>query len=325
MRSNRLGATACAAVLLAGAALTAHAQQKYPNRPVRMLVPWTAGSQADILARMVQPKLADSFGQPIIVDNRPGAGGTIGAAVVAHATPDGHTLMMQAAAHAVSPALYSKLPYDAVNDFACITRVGSVPNVLVVAPSLAIKSVKELIALAKQKPGQINFTSAGVGGGTHINGEQFKMAAGIDVAHVPQRGTPEALIDTVAGRVQYFFAPLGSALPFIRDKRLLPLGVSTLDRTPALPSVPTIAESGFPGFEFDLWYGMMAPAKTPKPVLDQVSREMKRILDSPDIRERMAEQGVVPRSSTPEEFDKFLRLEVERLGKVVKASGARAN
>jgi tripartite-type tricarboxylate transporter receptor subunit TctC len=319
MPVTRVHIAALAAILLTSAQAFA---QKYPSRPVRILVPWTAGSQTDILARMVQPKLADFFGQPIIIDNRPGAGGTVGAAMVAVATPDGHTLMMQAAAHAVSPALYSKLPYDAVNDFACISRVGSVPNVLVVAPSLGIKSVKELIALAKQKPGQINFTSAGVGGGTHINGEQFKMAAGIDVVHVPQRGTPEALIDTVAGRVQYFFAPLGSALPFIRDKRL---GVSTLDRTPALPNVPTIAESGFPGFEFDLWYGMMAPARTPKAVLDQVSREMKRILELADIRERMAEQGVVPRSSTPEEFDKFLRLEVERLGKVVRASGARAN
>lgn len=310
-----------AAVLLAAPA----AAQKYPNRPVRMLVPWTAGSQTDILARMVQPKLADALGQPIVIDNRPGAGGTVGAAVVALANPDGHTLMMQAAAHAVSPALYAKLPYDAVNDFACISRVGSVPNVLVVAPALGIKSVKELIALAKQKPGQINFASAGVGGGTHINGEQFKMAAGIDVVHVPQRGTPEALIDIVAGRVHYFFAPLGNALPFIKDKRLLPLAVSTLERAPALPQVPTVAESGFPGFDFDLWYGLMAPARTPKPILDQLSREMRRILALPDIRERMAEQGVVPRSSTPEEFDQFLREEVARLGKIVRASGARAN
>lgn len=314
------------ATLAAGTAFVTGAQaQKYPNRPVRMLVPWTAGSQTDILARMVQPKLSDAFGQPIVIDNRPGAGGTIGAAVVATANPDGHTLMMQAAAHAVSPALYAKLPYDPVNDFACISRVGSVPNVLVVAPALGIKSVKELIALAKQKPGQINFTSAGIGGGTHINGEQFKMAAGIDVVHVPQRGTPDALIDTVTGRVHYFFAPLGNALPFVRDRRLLPLAVSTLERAPALPQVPTVAESGFPGFDFDLWYGLMAPAKTPKPILDQLSREMRRILALPDIRERMAEQGVVPRSSTPEEFDQFLREEVARLGKIVRASAARAN
>jgi tripartite-type tricarboxylate transporter receptor subunit TctC len=322
MHVNRLHMAA----ITAGALCTTQAlAQKYPSRPVRMLVPWTAGSQTDILARMLQPKLADSLGQPIIIDNRPGAGGTVGAAMVAVATADGHTVMMQAAAHAVSPALYAKLPYDTVNDFACISRVGSVPNVLVVAPSLGIKSVKELIALAKQKPGQINFSSAGVGGGTHINGEQFKMAAGIDVVHIPQRGTPEALVDTVAGRVQYFFAPLGSALPFIRDKRLLALAVSTLERTPALPNVPTVAESGFPGFDFDLWYGLMAPAKTPRPIVEQLSREMQRILAMSDIRERMAEQGVVPRSSTPAEFDRFLREEVERLGKIVKLSGARAN
>ncbi len=311
---------------MAVSSAAAFAQQiKFPTKPIRMIVPWTAGSQTDLLARMIAPKLADSLGQQVVVDNRPGAGGTIGAAIIAGATPDGHTVMMQAAAHAVSPALYSKLPYDAVNDFACISRVGSVPNVLVVAPSLGIRSIKDLIALAKQKPGQINFTSAGVGGGTHINGEQFKMAADINVVHVPHRGTPEALIDVVAGRVHYFFSPLGSALPFIKDGRLLPLAVSTLERSPALPDVPTVAESALPGFVFDLWYGMMAPAKTPRPIVNQLSAEVQRILKLPDIIERMTEQGIVPRSSTPEEFDKFLRLEVERLGKVVRASGARAD
>src|SRR5688572_4748129 len=181
----------------------AYAQQanhnKYPSKPVRMVVPWTAGSQTDLLARLVAPELAKTLGQSVVIDNRPGAGGTVGAAIVAVATPDGHTIMMQAAAHAVSPSLYSKLPYDAVKDFAGVSRVGSVPNVLVVAPSAGIKSVKELIALAKQKPGQINFTSAGIGGGTHINGEQFKMAAGINVVHVPHRGTPEALVDVATG------------------------------------------------------------------------------------------------------------------------------
>ncbi|MEK6593613.1 MAG: tripartite tricarboxylate transporter substrate binding protein [Pseudomonadota bacterium] len=299
--------------------------QSFPTKPIRMIVPWTAGSQTDILARTVGPKLAESLGQSVVIDNRPGAGGTVGAAIAAIATPDGHTLMMQAAAHAISPSLYSKLPYDAVGDFACISRIGSVPNVLVVAPSLGIRSVKELIALAKQKPGQINFTSAGIGGGTHINGEQFKMAAGINVVHVPHRGTPEALIETLTGRIHYFFAPLGSALPFVKDGRLLPLGVSTLERSPALPDVPTIAEAAFPGFEFDLWYGLMAPGKVPRKIINQISTEVRRILELPDIKKRFAEQGVVPKSSTPEEFDKFLRVEVERLGKIVKASGARAN
>lgn len=318
-------ATIAAAVIAVPAEAAAAERVTYPSRPIRMIVPWTAGSQTDLLARMIAPKLAGSLGQSVVIDNRPGAGGTLGAAIVAIATPDGHTLMMQAAAHAVSPSLYSKLPYDAVADFAGISRVGSVPNVLVVAPSLGIGSVKDLIALAKQRPGQINFTSAGIGGGTHINGEQFKMAAGINVVHVPHRGTPEALIDTMTGRVHYFFAPLGSALPFIKDGRLIPLGVSTLERSPALPNVPTVAEAALPGFEFDLWYGLMAPGKAPKPIVNRLSAEVQRILKLPDIKERMAEQGVVPKSSTPEAFDQFLRVEVERLGKVVKASGARVD
>lgn len=324
--SYRMGAIALATSAVVFA-VPLGAQQpagsKYPTKPVRMVVPWTAGSQTDILARLIAPELAKTLGQTVVIDNRPGAGGTLGAAIVAAASPDGHTIMMQAAAHAVSPSLYSKLSYDAVNDFACVSRVGSVPNVLVVAPSSGIKSVKELIALAKQKPGQINFTSAGIGGGTHINGEQFKMAAGINVVHVPHRGTPEALVDVSTGRVHYFFAPLGSALPFIKDGRVVPLGVSTLERTPALPNVPTIAEAAFPGFEFDLWYGLMAPGKTPRSIVKLLSAEMQRILKLPDIHEKMTAQGIMPRSSTPEEFDKFLRLEVERLGKIVRASGAK--
>jgi tripartite-type tricarboxylate transporter receptor subunit TctC len=317
---------ATAVILLAAPASAQRSDPgNYPTRSIRMVVPWTAGSQTDSLARLVAPELSRTLGQQVVVDNRPGAGGTIGAAIVAVASPDGHTIMMQAAAHAVSPSLYSKLSYDAVNDFAGISRVGSVPNVLVVAPSMGVKTVKELIAHAKQRPGKINFTSAGIGGGTHINGEQFKMAAGIDVVHVPHRGTPEALVDVATGRVHYFFAPLGSALPFIRDGRLVPLGVSTLERTPALPNVPTIAEAAIPGFEFDLWYGLMAPGKTPRSIVNLLSQETQRILKLPDIHEKMVAQGIAPRSSTPEEFDRFLRIEVDRLGKIVRASGAKVD
>jgi tripartite-type tricarboxylate transporter receptor subunit TctC len=318
-----------AAMLAAAAAmaLPAMAQDSaYPTRPIRMIVPWTAGSQTDLLARMVGPRLAEALGQTIVTDNRPGAGGTLGAALVAVAPADGHTFMMQAAAHAVSPALYSKLSYDTVKDFAGISRVGSVPNVLVVAPSLGVRTTKDLIALAKQKPGQINFTSAGVGGGTHINGEQFKTAAGIDVVHVPNRGTPEALVDVIAGRIHFFFAPLGSALPFLKDGRLAGLAVSTIDRSPILPDVPTVAEAAaLPGFDFDLWYAMFAPAKTPRAIVARLSAEVRKILETPDVKQRMAAQGVVARHSTPAELDKFLREEVERLGKVVRDSGAKVN
>jgi len=319
----RAGALAVAATL---AAPVIAQEAPYPTRPIRMIVPWTAGSQTDLLARIVGPRLAEALGQTIVTDNRAGAGGTFGAAMVAVAPADGHTFMMQAAAHAVSPALYSKLPYDTVKDFAGISRVGSVPNVLVVAPSLGVRSAKDLIALAKQKPGQINFTSAGIGGGTHINGEQFKTAAGINVVHVPSRGTPEALVDVIAGRIQYFFAPLGSALPFLKDGKVLGLAVSTIDRSPLLPEVPTVAEAaGLSGFDFDLWYAMFAPAKTPRAIVARLSAEVRKILDNPEIKQRMTAQGVVPRSSTPEELDKFLRLEVERLGKVVRDSGAKVN
>ncbi|MCC6531230.1 MAG: tripartite tricarboxylate transporter substrate binding protein [Burkholderiales bacterium] len=308
-------------------AASAYAQEPaYPTRPIRMVVPWSAGSQTDLLARMVGPKLAESLGQPVVMDNRAGAGGTLGAALVAIAPPDGHTIMMQAAAHAVSPAIYPKLPYDTIRDFSAISRVASVPNVLVVAPSLGIRSVKDLIALAKQKPGQINFASAGVGGGTHTNGEQFKTAAAINVVHVPHKGTPEALVEVAAGRIHYFFAPLGSAQPFLKEGRLVPLAVSTLERSPILPDLPTIAEAAsLPGFDFDLWYGLFAPAKLPKPIVQKLSSEMKRILSAPDIRARLAVQGVVPRWSSPEDFEKFVRLEVERLGKIIRDSGAAAN
>lgn len=326
MKKDTMIMTAGVLAVLFHPALASAQELAYPTRPIRMIVPWSAGSQTDLLARMIQPRLAEVLKQTIVTDNRAGAGGTVGAALVAAAPADGHTFMVQAAAHAVSPALYAKLPYDTVKDFAGISRVGSVPNVLVVAPSVGVRTIKELIALAKQKPGQINFTSAGIGGGTHINGEQFKTAAAINVVHVPNRGTPEALVDVAAGRIHYFFAPLGSALPFLKDGRLLGLAVSTIDRSPILPEVPTVAESaGLPGFDFDLWYAMFAPAKTPRAIVQRLSVEVRRIIDLPEIKQRMAAQGVAARSSTPEELDGFLRSEVERLGKVVRDSGAKVN
>lgn len=315
---------ACVAIMGCAPAFAASApQQKFPSKPIRIIVPFSAGSQTDILARMIGQKMFENWGQQVVVDNRPGAGGRLASEIMLNANPDGHNLMMQSASHAANAALYRKLPYDTVKDFSGVTQVASVPNVLVVAPSQNIKSVKELIALAKAKPGQINFGSAGLGSGTHINGEQFKLAAGIDVAHIPYKGTPEALTDTVTGRIHYFFSPLVPALPFIRDKRLVPLAVSTAKRSPVLPDVPTIAEAALPGFEFDLWYGLLASSKTPKPILEQLSKEVARILALPDIRERMLRDGAVPKSSTPQEFDAFIKSEVDKLGKVVRASGAK--
>lgn len=323
---KRMVIAACAAMVGCTLPLAANAQQqKYPSKPIRVIVPFSAGSQTDILARMIGQKMFEHWGQQVVVDNRPGAGGRLASEMVLNANADGYNLLMQSASHAINATLYRKLPYDTVKDFAGVTQVASVPNVLVVAPSQNIKSVKDLIALAKAKPAQINFGSAGIGSGTHINGEQFKLAAGIDVTHIPYKGTPEALTDTATGRIHYFFSPLVPALPFIRDKRLIPLAVSTAKRSPVLPDVPTVAEAGLPGFEFDLWYGLLAPRKTPKAVVNQLSQEVARILELPDVKERMLRDGAVPKASTPEQFDAFIRAEVEKLGKVVKASGAKAD
>ena len=223
--------------------------QQYPTKPIRMIVPFTAGSQADLFARMIAPKMSENWRQQVVVDNRPSAGGIVAGSIIAGAAPDGYTLMLTSIAYAVSAAIYTKLPYDPLKDIDGVAKFASGPLVLVVAPALGVKSVKELIALAKQKPGQINFGSAGIGSGTHMGGEQFKFAAGINVVHVPYRGTPEALLDTVTGRIQYWFSPLGPALPFVTDKRLLALAVSTAQRSPLFPDVPTVAEAALPGFD----------------------------------------------------------------------------
>ncbi len=233
--------------------------------------------------------------------------------------------MLVSAGHAVNATLYTKLPYDTVKDFAGVSQVASVPDVLVVAPLLGAKTVKDLIALAKSKPGLLNFASAGIGNGTHISGEQFNLEAGIKLVHVPYKGTPEALTDTMTGRVQYFFSPIVPATPFIKDGRLLALAVSTAKRSPVLPNVPTVAEAAVPGFEFDLWFGILAPRKTPRPVVNLLSKEVARILVLPDIKERMQNYGAVAKASTPKQFDAFIRSEVAKLGKVVTASGAKAD
>ncbi len=295
----------------------------FPQRPVRVLIPVSAGSQTDIVARLLGQRMSENWGQQVLVDNRPGAGGTVAGNMLVSAQPDGHTLMLNSISHAVNASLYAKLPFDTLKDFAGVAQVGSTPNVLVVSPEVPAKNLRDLIALAKSRPGQLNFASAGIGTGTHLNGEQFKLAASIDIVHVPFKGTPEALNDVASNRVQMFFAPLSPALPFVRDRRVLPLAVSTQRRAPALPELPTVAEAGLPGFEFDLWLGILAPSKTPRPVVNLISAEVRRVLELPEVRERMLGQGVDPRYSTPEEFDRFIRSEVDRIAKIVKASGAR--
>jgi len=298
--------------------------QGYPNKSVHVVVPFTAGSATDILARTYGQKLSEMWSQPVVVDNRPGAGGTIGAAVVAKSAPDGYTLLVHSAAQAYNPSIYPSLPYDTVKDFIDVVPLGGQPNVLVVAPSSGIKTVAELIAQAKQKPGQLNFGSAGTGSGTHINGEKFKLAAGIDVVHIPYKGTPEALTDTIAGRVTYFFSPISAALPFVRDGKLVALAVSTAKRSSALPNAPTVAEAGLPGFDYSLWVGLFAPAGTPADVIDKIARDIRTVAQSADVKERFAALGAEPMPMTPTEFKQFVDTEIAESAKVVKAAGIKA-
>ena len=295
--------------------------QAWPNKPVRVVVPFTAGSATDILARTVGQKLGEMWGQQVVVDNRAGAGGTIGAGMVAKAPADGYTLMVHSAAQAVNPFIYPSLPYDTLKDFVQVAPLAGQPNVLVTAPATGYKTVSELVADAKKKPGALNFGSAGIGSGTHINGEKFKLAAGIDVVHIPYKGTPEAITDTMTGRVTYFFSPISAALPNIREGKLVALGVSTAKRSSALPNVPTIAESGLPGFDYNLWVGMFAPAGTPADVVDRINADVAKVLQTPDARERLAALGAEAMVMTPAEFRKFMRDEIEDSAKVVKAAG----
>ena len=313
--------TALGIALAAGPGF-AQTTENFPTRPIRIIVPLTAGSAADILSRRLAPKMSENWGQQVVVDNRPGAGGTLGANIVAKATPDGYTILLHSAAFAVSAALYDKLPYDPLKDFSPVSQVVIAPIVLVAAPALGARSVKDLVALARQKPGQIAFGSSGVGSSTHFGAEQFRLAAGINVVHVPYKGPPEALLDTMTGRIQYMLSPLVPALPFIKDGRVLALAVTTAQRTAALPDVPTVAEA-LPGYEYQDWWEIFAPAKTPRPVIDKLSKETARIVELPDVKKQMLNQGEEPRPSTPEEFTRFVRAKVETAAKVVKLAGIR--
>ena len=317
MRSIRRAAAIALGLLSATLAFG----QGYPTRPVKIVVPFTAGSATDILARTFGQKLSEIWGQPVIIENHPGAGGTIGAAIVAKAPPDGYTLLVHSAAQAYNPSIYPNLSYDTAKDFAEIVPLAGQPNVLVVAPATGYKTVNDLIAAAKKKPGELNFASAGTGSGTHINAEKFRLAAGIDVVHIPYKGTPEAITDTMTGRVTYFFSPISAALPNVREGKLVALGVSTAKRSSALPGVPTIAESGLAGFDYNLWVGMFAPAGTPVDIVDKINRDVGRVLQTPEAKERLAALGAEAMPMSPAEFRKFVRDEIDDAAKVIKAAG----
>lgn len=311
-------------VAAAALATQAAAQPQYPAKPIRLVVPFSAGSATDILARIVGTKMGESGHWQVVVDNRPGAGGTLGATTVAKSAPDGYTLILVSVGHAINATLYPKLGYDTLKDFAPVSLVASVPNVLVVNAASPYKSVRDVVAAAKAKPGSMNFNSAGSGSSTHLSGEMFKMQAGIDIMHIPYKGTGEALTDVMAGRGDMMFAPTVSAMPFVKQGKLRALAVTTPKRAGALPDIPTIAESGLSGYAFDSWFGVLAPAGTPKEIVNALNAEIGKALASPDVRERLAAQGAEPRTSTPQEFASYIQAEITKLAPVVKQSGVRA-
>ena len=299
--------------------------QTYPTRVVRIIVPLSAGSASDILARQIAVKMAEGLGQSVIVENKPGAGTTLGADLVAKAPPDGHTLLLTSAGFAASAAIYEKLPYDPLKDFAPISQLAVAPIVIVASPSLGATSVKELIELAKRRNESVTFGSAGVGSSTHFAGEQFKLAAGLKAVHVPYKGPPEALLDTMTGRIEYALSPILPALPHIKDGKLLALGVTTGQRSPILRDVPTIAEAGLPGYDYQDWWGMFAPAATPRPIVEKISKEVARVLELTDVTDKLLAQGAQAKSSRADEFTTFVRTKVEAARAVAKAAAIRAN
>jgi tripartite-type tricarboxylate transporter receptor subunit TctC len=312
------------AVLLILAALPVFSQGVYPSKPIRIVVPFSAGSATDILARLIGPKLYEAWGQQVVVDNRASAGGTVAGGIVAGAAPDGYTLLLHSSGFAGSAALYDKLPYDSVTDFLGIMQIAGTPLVILVPPSLGVKTLKELIALAKQKPKQLNFASSGIGSGTHYGAELFNLTAGISAVHVPYKGVPEALNDTISGRTHYFVGPTLPSIPLVKSGRLLALAATSAQRVAQLPDVPTAAEAGLPAYEYDGWYGILAPAKTPRVIVDRLHKEVSRILESPDVRDKIVAMGGVVKVSTPQAFAKLIREEIVTRRKVFSAAGAKA-
>lgn len=295
----------------------------FPSRPLRVIVPWVAGGGTDIIARIIAPKLTDALSQQVLIDNRPGANGIVGSEIAARATPDGYTMILQAVEHVINASTYARLPYDTIKDFAPVGLVAGHSLVLIVPPSLSAKSVKDLAALAKSKSGEFNFGSWGEGSLAHLAGELFKNSAGIQMTHVPYKGAPQAIIDILGGRLPLMFTTMPTGAPPVKQGKLRALAVTSRNREPLLPEVPTMIESGYPGFEVDSWRGLYVPAGTPKTVIMQLNLELVKVLQMRDVRERIAAAGFAPMSSTPEGFDTFGKAELARWSKVAKSAGVR--
>jgi len=310
------------AVVIAGASVFASAQA-YPTKPIRMVVPYPAGGGGDLLARPLAQSLTETLGQQVIVENRGGAGGNLGMEFVAKNPPDGYTLVLALTAqYAVNPSLYPKLPYDPVKDYAPVALLVRNPYVISVHPSMPVKSVKELIALAKARAGQLAYSSAGNGSGAHLCGEMMKTMAGINIVHVPYKGAAPAITDTIAGQVQFSFLAWRSSGPHVKSGRLRALGVSTLTRSPALPDLPAVAET-LPGFDLPVWYGVAAPAGTPREIVVRLNTEILRTIASADFRQRMEADAAEPLGGTPEQMGDYIRSEIVKYAKIVKESGAK--
>lgn len=298
--------------------------QLWPTKPLHVVVPFTPGSATDIMARTVSERLSTQLGQPVVVENRPGAGGTIGVAAVAKAEPDGYTLLVHSSSYTVTPSTYKNLSYDTLRDLTGIAPLGLLPNVLVIARSKGIHSVRELVAAAKAKPGAMNAASIGIGSATHLNAERFRLGAGIDVVNVPFKGTPEALTEVMTGRVDYYFCPVNAILPLLKDRKLLALAVGSSKRSVALPELPTTLESGIPNSDYNFWVGMFVPAKTPREIVNRLYQELTITLQSPDVREKLARLGVEPMEYRPDQFNAYIRDEIATNAALVKAAGIQA-
>ena len=313
---------------LAGLALALSAAgafaQAFPSKPIKLIVPFSAGSGTDIAARAVGEAMAKGLGQPVMIENRPGAGGTIAAAAVAKGEADGHTVLVPSSGHAVNPSIYPSLAYDTLKDLTGVTPLVAMPNVLVVNPSRGWKSVADLVAAAKARHGALNYASAGVGSATHFNAEKFRLQAGLNAVHVPFKGTPEAMTDVVGGRSDWFFAPLSSALPLIRDGKLQALAVSTAKRSALLPDVPTTVEAGVPGSDYTFWVALVVPAATPPVAVQRLQQEAAKALAQPELVDKLAKLGAEPFVMSSADFNAFIKAEVETGARVAKAADLKA-
>jgi tripartite-type tricarboxylate transporter receptor subunit TctC len=318
IRTHRLAAALVAPLALASAVALA---QEWPTKPVRAIIAFTPGSATDIAGRIVSERLGKELGQPVVAENRVGAGGTIGANAVARADPDGYTLLFNSSAQASNPAIFAQLPFDTFKDFIHVTAIAGQPNVLVTHPGRGYNSVQDLVAAAKAAKGQMLYAHAGIGSGTHLNGEKFRLAAGYDVVPVPYKGTPEALNDVIAGRVEYYFCPITAALAQVKGGKVKALAVSTPKRSAMLPDVPTTVEAGFPKSEYVLWVGMWLPAKTPQPIVQKLHAATVKVLGDPDVKERLAKLGAEPMPMSMPEFEAFMRSEVDDAIRIAKAAG----